>query len=168
MGKPVAFFDKYSRGSKDYFTLAKELIFLTKQEDEQEDTFESESAPQIDQKEVKKSILNSFSQRMKKIVKEETRELFPTRFSIDVSGAKSVYVTGSFNDWSLDDSCRLKEADGQWRVEIPLKPGLYKYQFIVDGVWKEDPDNPRRERNSFGDINSLVEVKAPVSAGDNN
>jgi len=25
-------------------------------------------------------------------------------------------------------------------------------------VWKEDPSNPRRERNSFGDINSLIEV----------
>jgi len=58
--------------------------------------------------------------------------------------------------------------DGQWCVDIPLKAGFYKYQFIVDGVWKEDPDNPRRERNSFGDINSLVEVKAPVSADKKN
>jgi len=168
MGKPVAFFDKYSRGSKDYYTLAKELIFLTKQEDEEEDASESESVAQVEPKEVKKSILHPFSKRMKKVVEEETRELFPTRFTIDVSGAKSVYVTGSFNDWSLDDSCRLKETDGQWRVEIPLKPGFYKYQFIVDGVWKEDPINPRRERNSFGDINSLVEVKASVSSSDNN
>ena len=49
---------------------------------------------------------------------------------------------------------------GQWEVNIPLKAGFYKYQFIVDGVWKEDPGNPRRERNSFGDINSLIEVAA--------
>jgi len=105
------------------------------------------------------------SKRMQRIVKDESQKLFPTRFAIEISGAKSVYVTGSFNDWSLDDSCRLEEVDGQWRVDIPLKAGFYKYQFIVDGVWKEDPSNPRRERNSFGDINSLVEVKAPVSAG---
>jgi hypothetical protein len=69
-------------------------------------------------------------------------------------------VTGSFNDWSLDDGCRLKETEGQWEVYIPLKAGFYKYQFIVDGVWKEDPNNSRRERNSFGDINSLIEVNA--------
>jgi len=168
MGKPVAFFDKYSRGSKDYFTFAKELILLTKQEDGQEDAFKAESASEVQPKEVKRSILSPFSKRMTKTVNEEAQGLFPTRFTIDISGAKSVYVTGSFNDWSLDDSCRLEEFDGKWRVDIALKPGFYKYQFIVDGVWKEDPSNPRRERNSFGDINSLVEVKAPVSASNNN
>jgi len=192
MGKPVAFFDKYSRGSKDYYTLAKELIYLSKSAvDEQKDGVESKSAPQVkqeesisegvnriksveeesqeitDQKKTEKTKNPSllFSKRMEKIVKEEAQKLFSTCFAIDATGAKSVYVTGSFNDWSLDDTCRLEESDGQWRVEIPLKPGFYKYQFIVDGVWKEDPNNPRRERNSFGDINSLVEVKAPVSAG---
>ena len=195
MGKPVAFFDKYSRGSKDYFSLAKELIYLIKQADEQEDAAEPRSTPQVAQKEAvtenmnrfesmkgklqeemdkaeaektKPSLLRPFSKRMQKVVKKETQELFATRFAIDATGAKSVYVTGSFNDWSLDDTCRLEETDGEWRVEIPLKPGFYKYQFIVDGIWKEDPANPRRERNSFGDINSLVEVKAPISDSDKN
>jgi chromosome partitioning protein len=193
MGKPVAYFDKYSRGAKDYFTLAKELILLAKQEAGGEDisgpgsetevkqekaatgkTKELKSTggrvrEEIDQTEAEETgpgLPRPFSKRMQETVQEEAKGLFPTRFAIDVSGAKSVYVTGSFNDWSLDDHCRLKEVDGQWRVDIDLKPGFYKYQFIVDGVWKEDPNNPRRERNSFGDINSLVEVKAPVAAGD--
>ena len=102
--------------------------------------------------------LEPLSDRMKETVAQEARDFLTTRFTIEAPGAKSVYVTGSFNDWSLDDGCRLKEKDGQWEVYIPLKPGFYKYQFIVDGVWKEDPNNPRRERNSFGDINSLIEV----------
>ena len=42
---------------------------------------------------------------------------------------------------------------------MPLKQGIYEYQFIVDGVWKEDPENPRKERNLYGDNNSVVEVK---------
>jgi len=46
MGKPVAFFDKYSRGSKDYYTLAKEMIFLDKQENQTDDASESETDPQ--------------------------------------------------------------------------------------------------------------------------
>ena len=87
------------------------------------------------------------------------KDFLQTAFTIEAPGAKSVYVTGSFNDWSLDDSCRLYEVDGKWETSIPLKRGVYKYQFIVDGVWKEDPKNPNKERNSFGDINSLVEVK---------
>lgn len=193
MGKPVAFFDKYSRGSKDYYTLAKELIFLVKQEGETDAKPEPEikAAPQkvikVEEKvvtvqeevksteptgakkteEIQEPSVQPFSQEMQEVVSKEAQEFLNTRFAVEASGAKSVYVTGSFNDWSLDDSCRLKEADGRWEVNIPLKAGTYKYQFIVDGIWKEDPNNSRRERNSFGDINSLVEVK-PDSAFDEN
>ena len=104
--------------------------------------------------------LTPVSQKLQNIVKAESRDLFETTFSIDVSSAKSVYVTGSFNDWSLDDTCRLKKNDESdtWATTIPIKRGLYKYQFIVDGVWQEDPNNNQKERNSFGDINSLIEV----------
>ena len=35
----------------------------------------------------------------------------------------------------------------------------------ADGIWREDPFNPRKERNSFGDVNSLIEVTADESAG---
>ena len=172
-GQPVAFFDKYSRGSKDYYTLAKELLLIGRRGSEEsapaqeEAPFELEPAPrevtrtdEIVPETIREQApsLEPFSERMQETVARESQEFFTTRFTIDAPGAKSVYVTGSFNDWSLDDGCRLKETDGQWEVYIPLRPGFYKYQFIVDGVWKEDPSNPRRERNSFGDINSLVEV----------
>ena len=79
-------------------------------------------------------------------------------FWIEAPGARAVYVTGSFNDWSLDDTCRLQNNNGRWEVDMQLKSGIYEYQFIVDGVWKEDPNNPQKVRNSFGDINSLLEV----------
>ena len=172
-GRPVAFFDQYSRGSKDYYTLAKELLLIEKQEREEgapgekEVPAESEPAPQevtqteevvLETMQGRTPSLEPFSEKMQETVAKEAQEFFTTRFAIDALGAKSVYVTGSFNDWSLDDECRLKETDGQWEVRIPLKAGFYKYQFIVDGVWKEDPGNPRQERNSFGDINSLIQV----------
>ncbi len=50
--------------------------------------------------------------------------------------------------------------EGNWTVDVPLKSGHYRYQFIVDGRWREDPQNPNQERNSFGDVNSLIEVEA--------
>ena len=97
------------------------------------------------------------------MVKKELPSMFPTRFSIGAADAKSVYVTGSFNDWSLDDSCRMAKNGEGWEVSVSLKPGIYKYQFIIDGVWIEDANNPRKERNSFGDINSIVEVKSETA-----
>jgi len=101
----------------------------------------------------------AMSNRMRAIVKEEAAGLMRTDFALRAPDAKSVYVTGSFNDWSLDESCRMRQENDQWVVSVALKPGVYKYQFIVDGRWKEDPSNPMQERNSFGDINSLIEVK---------
>lgn len=154
MGQTVAVYDKYSRGTKDYFTLSKEIICAEKKE-----AAAPAPAPA------------AFSPKMEKVVAQEIREvqqLLPVRFTYEAAGAKSVFVTGSFNDWALDDHCRLKQLDGRegspegskWEAVIPLKPGVYKYQFIVDGVWKEDPRNPNKERNSFGDVNSLLEVAA--------
>ena len=77
-------------------------------------------------------------------VKEEI--LGATAFVLKAPRAKSVYVTGSFNDWSLDENCRMtKNNEGIWTVKMNLKPGIYKYQFIVDGKWREDPANPSSE-----------------------
>ena len=183
MGKPVVAYDKYCRGAKDYHVLAKELIALhegknpqeTKKnrvaveewlveqaKDESKETVSSAAASTREEETVTAAYQSS--EKMQEIVKQELKEFYQTTFILEFPGAKSVYVTGSFNDWSLDDSCRLKESDSRWEVSLPLRPGVYKYQFIVDGVWKEDPKNSRKERNSFGDINSLIEVGTGESA----
>ena len=137
MGEAVIKYDKYCRGSKDYMGLAREILTNGRQP-----TYEP-------------------SERMQELVQKETEEfLGTTAFCLKAPQAKSVYVTGSLNDWSLDESCRMSNNDGVWTLKVNLKPGTYKYQFIVDGKWQEDPANTNIERNSFGEINSLVEVKA--------
>lgn len=148
MGQTVAAYDKYCRGAKDYFSLAKEIIAAA--------PAEAAAAAPAAAPEAKPAM----SPRMRAMVKEEVKGLLKTSFSIKAPEAKSVYVTGSFNDWSLDERCRMRQENDQWVVSVPLNPGVYKYQFIVDGRWREDPNNPMQERNSFGDINSLLEVKA--------
>ncbi len=178
MGKPVDAYDKYCRGSKDYNTLAKEIIFNDtpkelRKEEKATKVVKVEKVEKIQEVEAVETVeeietaaeptFQPMSTRMQELVAEQSKELFKTTFAIEAVNAKSVYVTGSFNDWSLDDSCRLQQVNGRWEVDLELKPGVYKYQFIVDGVWKEDSKNPRKERNSFGDINSLVEVKADES-----
>lgn len=191
MGKAVSAYDKYCRGTKDYNTLAKEIIMIHRQEENKQKIEESVPVRKAEKTTVepekvraeveekwdaveysdeaaekgKESQFQPMSSKMKELVEQEADKLCAVRFSIIEPGAKSVYVTGSFNDWSLDDQCRLKEVDGRWEAAIPLRPGTYKYQFIVDGVWKEDPTNPNKERNSFGDINSLIEVADEQPAG---
>lgn len=176
MGQTVAVYDKYSRGSKDYYTLSKEIILA---EEPREAAQPQAPRPRVESEnkaveegrdgaEGRNAAAQDLSLKMRAIIEEETKEirnLFPARFIYEAPDAKSVFVTGSFNDWSLDETCRLQEKGGRWEVELPLKPGLYKYQFIVDGVWRDDPSNPRRERNSFGDVNSLIEVTANDQTG---
>ncbi|MFT5388294.1 MAG: chromosome partitioning protein, partial [Candidatus Omnitrophota bacterium] len=203
-GKSVSKFDKYCRGAKDYYSLAKEMISLESRVQEKTEEISSEAVEKafktytfaskaetakkdvVEQVELvqskeaviaKKVVLDAskalkeapdveevnlapVSEKMQEVLKAQAKDIYETVFSIEARGAKSVYVTGSFNDWSLDDTCRLKNSadKGRWETEISLKPGVYKYQFIVDGVWQEDPVNSKKERNSFGDINSLIEV----------
>ncbi|MFA5087412.1 MAG: AAA family ATPase [Candidatus Omnitrophota bacterium] len=149
MGKTVANYDKYCRGAKDYYSLAKELI---KQEKSEPRDFNQE--------------FNVLSAQMQEMVKEESKKgLLLHTFSLAAPSAQSVYVTGTFNNWSLDEAYRMKAENGRWAVSVPLNPGVYQYQFIVDGRWQEDPDNPRQERNSFGDVNSLIEVTENAQVG---
>jgi len=146
MGEAVIKYDKYCRGSKDYLSLSREILSA-------KGTF---LAPPEEKSEAYEP-----SPRMQELIEKETKEfLGTTAFILKAPQAQSVYVTGSFNDWAMDEHYRLSNKEGLWRVDLDLKPGVYKYQFIVDGKWQEDPSNTNIERNSFGDINSVLEVKA--------
>ena len=139
MGKSVMDYDKYCRGSKDYYSLAKELI-----------CYEKVSA---------ESVFKPISSKMKKEVKDRVKDFKDTiAFSLKAPEAKSVYIAGDFNNWYVDESCRMQKRDGIWTASLKLNPGKHQYRFIVDGRWQEDPGNPKREENSFGDANSVVEI----------
>lgn len=188
MGESVLKYDKYCRGSKDYLSLAREILtddkVLLKDEREEkvklkkdavikseesieapiEDVIAKAVSEAMDVTSEQKRIIEEIyepSPRMQEIVNKETAAFIGSAFfKLNAPNAQSVYVTGSFNDWSLDENCRMKNIGGIWTLQLPLKPGMYKYQFIVDGKWQEDPENKLTERNSFGDVNSLVEVQA--------
>ena len=81
-----------------------------------------------------------------------------TVFSISAPEANEVYIAGDFNDWKLDNSSRMERKDGTWNKSIELKPGQHRYRFVVDGKWIDDPNNPNREVNPYGEMDSLIEV----------
>ncbi|HOY09913.1 MAG TPA: AAA family ATPase [Candidatus Omnitrophota bacterium] len=160
MGQTVTVYDKYCRGAKDYFSLAKELIAVEEPAAavRQEPAVAAVQAARTEQAPEPVDVPQTLSERMQETIKAHANEMCPMTFTLSAPDARSVYVTGSFNDWSLDENCRMRLEGDRWVVKVPLQPGTYKYQFIVDGRWREDPANPRQERNSFGDINSLLEV----------
>ncbi len=78
--------------------------------------------------------------------------------------AKSVFVAGSFNDWNSSKDALVMDKKGVWKILMAVKPGSHQYKFVVDGNWLPDPSNPNTTDDSFGGVNSVVEVRqAPKS-----
>ncbi len=79
-------------------------------------------------------------------------------FKFSDSGARSVFIAGSFNSWDPSVRPLKKDAKGVWKTTITLPEGAHQYRFIVDGQWVEDPASPHKELNEFGSYNSVVVV----------
>lgn len=81
-----------------------------------------------------------------------------TTFTCRASSAQAVFLAGDFNSWNATAQPMQRADDGTWSVTVSLSPGEHEYKFVVDGVWQEDADNPRRRADPFGGSNSLVMV----------
>jgi 1,4-alpha-glucan branching enzyme len=75
--------------------------------------------------------------------------------------AKHVYLAGDFNQWSPNKKRMSKYRDGSFRAKVTLKPGVYQYKFIADGVWVTDPEAPDMAPDPFGGVNSLLRIPGP-------
>jgi chromosome partitioning protein len=140
-GIHILSYDKYCRGAKDYFSLSREII-----------TQELNPGKTV-------SIEKPMEKRMKEILKENLPKLSEVVFSVKAPQAKEVYLAGEFNDWKLDETSKMTQDNGSWTKRLSLNEGKYHYRFVIDGNWVEDSLNPLKETNSFGTMNSLVEVK---------
>jgi hypothetical protein len=79
--------------------------------------------------------------------------------------AQKVAVTGDFNDWNAD-GVPLKAAGrpGLWETELRIPPGVYSYNFIVDGeLLVPDPNSSNQMPDGYGGTNSLLLVKGEGS-----
>ncbi len=132
--------DKYCRGAKDYFSLAREIITL------EEGT----------------SLINRVitKEKIDKIIKKKRPEIKETTFLISAPQAKEVYIAGEFNAWKLDDESKMSLDNGVWKKNVDLKNGAYRYRFVVDGAWIEDAANPHKKLNPYGSMDSIIKVTA--------
>ena len=79
------------------------------------------------------------------------------------AAASDVRIAGDFNGWVPDKGVRsLIESEGQtrvWTKILKLPPGTYQYRYVVDGEWREDPENPEVVTSALGGRSSVLVVR---------
>ena len=84
------------------------------------------------------------------------------QFTYYQKGLNSISLVGQFNDWDTDSTSLTEVSPGVWTVSLSLRPGVYEYQFILNGKQRvTDPTMPQTS-SDFGSPNSVVKVSAKV------
>ena len=163
-GNHIINYNKYSRGAKDYFSLSREIITqeelfpwpleergrqpLPSRLEEEKEGEKEELLPSISEEEKQEPSTLPLEDRLAEII-----------LSLTAPEAKDVFLTGDFNQWQVNEMGRMELRDnGRWVKRLQLKPGRYRYRFVVDGQWRNDPENPNYQINPFGSVDSLFEV----------
>jgi hypothetical protein len=74
------------------------------------------------------------------------------------NNAKTVIVSGTFNDWQ-ESGYRMEKTDDGWAINVCLKPGKTRYKFLVDDNWILDPANKLWEQNEHNSGNSVLWIE---------
>lgn len=105
------------------------------------------------------SILTIWSNKMQYdiLLKKSRKQKIQFEFNSRGRSYKSVQLAGQFNDWT-PHLTPLQLIDSVWQTSLFLNPGKYQYQIVVDGEWQLDSENPNREANGNGGINSVLTI----------
>ncbi|KAL0375030.1 UNVERIFIED_CONTAM: protein PTST3, chloroplastic [Sesamum radiatum] len=127
---------------------------------------------QIEKEKLALSVLQSKAEteisKAQKLISEKEIELHAAEetlyglkeVDIQYSGdGETVELAGSFNGWQqrikmdLQPSSSITDSPGSrtsqlWRAVLWLYPGVYEIKFVVDGVWRIDPQRESISRNS--------------------
>jgi len=89
---------------------------------------------------------------------DETSNLKEVVFRFDNTESNRIQIAGEFNNWVPDKDVETEILDGSLQKILRVSPGGYEYRLIIDGVWQQDPANPRAAPNDMGGYNSLLNV----------
>lgn len=145
-GKSVIDFDRYCRSTKEFEQLCDELIAQ-----------ESAMAPRetADRSLSEVSLRDAVPSR----AVDHSHESEQVLFRVHAPGARKVSIAGSFNSWQPNQyELRGPDEEGYWYAELVLPKGTHSYKYVVDDAWDVDPENPIRENDGFGGINSVIEI----------
>ena len=88
--------------------------------------------------------------------KEKTKKR-RVNFSFEAPDANKVVLGGDFNNWNIRAQ-PMKNEGGVWKKTVTLEPGRYEYKFLVDGQWRNDPNNTQVCANRFGTHNNVLVI----------
>ncbi|MFH1836789.1 MAG: AAA family ATPase [Candidatus Omnitrophota bacterium] len=115
----------------------------------------------IFEKDPKSSAALDFYNLTSELLSSENRDakVSVREFSLHAPKAGSVYVLGDFNGWKKSEATHLSKLEsGEWTAYFTLDKGRYRYKFLVDNEWINDPRNQETERNVFGTSDSVLEI----------
>ena len=85
-------------------------------------------------------------------------------FTIEAPDAERVQLAGDFNNWTLDGN-DMEAVGGVWKKVVKLPPGRYRYRYVVDGRWQNDPLNATVEPSPYGGEDSVLVMDEVATAG---
>ena len=83
------------------------------------------------------------------------------RFTLHDHDVRDVRVCGSWDDWSAAGLPARRIEPGLFEAVMRRPtPGRYAYKLLLDEVrWIDDPDNPHKEQDGFGRLNSILDLR---------
>ena len=79
-------------------------------------------------------------------------------FLAKATAGSKVFLAGSFNNWDPKAVAMKHNGDSQYKAIVSLPPGRHEYKFVINGIWHMDEQCRQWVPNSFGSLNSVVEV----------
>jgi 1,4-alpha-glucan branching enzyme len=87
-----------------------------------------------------------------------SREGIPVVFHLEISGARSIAVIGTFNRWRGEGyEMHWDGQTGRWVLAASLPAGRHEYAFLVDGrLIVPDPGASLYQEDGFGNRNAVL------------
>jgi chromosome partitioning protein len=82
-------------------------------------------------------------------------------FTLDAPNAQRVQLVGDFNGWTLEGN-DMARVGSMWTSVLRIPPGRYRYRYVIDGHWYNDPMNADVEPSPYGGDNSVLVVNEGV------
>ena len=174
LGQPITEYDPASKGSRDFLTLADELISTDSLAERKEMvsslTRQLESISASAEEILSEMQIEDFSFEDEEKVLSDFEANIEEYYGVRQDGnivafttlyphASSIQIAGDFNNWQPENTILEKIAEnGTWQIKLDLEPGYYQYRLVVDGQWQQDPYNENIEINPFGEYNSVLNV----------